>query len=358
MVGFYCGTPYHVMLAIHMSLHEFAGEDKCLVVLKNFSSTEKVHDVCIKEHLFKEVVIIDSHRFDRRREWTRRYRMFSFYPEFKALCKNYRFDRFIFFSADRMQDTFMIKLIMKKNPSCEFFIGEDGLGSYTKSDMYKPQGRENFWLDLLQRRKYLSCLKTSYFLNPELLTYVPDGKVLSIQKPNRDEQYFLSILNEIWNSKPIMDYGGILYLTQPFLENKQPILAEEQSYFIGYLQEKLGNRKLGVKLHPTSRNIGIPSGCNVIGSDVLFEAMVGNVRSKIFIGIYSGALFTPFLLWGDITPIILLCKLCSDQSRFGALETFLHRFSEKFEKQGGKIYIPKTINELGQVIDGSIKIGQ
>lgn len=352
MVGFLCTTPYHLLLSLFMASQNFKNDEKVLVIFKRFKNTDSLHRKIRESNVFKEIVILDSHDFDKWKNWNRRLRMFFFYKGFKTLCRDVKFDQFIFFAPDLLEVSFMIELISEKNPRCSFAFAEDGIGSYFNPGIYMPTDKMNKWLCILRRKKYLRKIKTMYLLKPNLLAYPSEYEIKQILPYPKNDAIFDSLITSLWGNYNLDDYS-FLFLQQPFSEDGNIKLGQEQDRILEFImrQDFFKSDNIGVKLHPRSKNYFFPKGCSIIPPDRMYEIGIKN-SNKItcLMGINSGALLTPFLLWGKVFPIIFLYRLCNIDSLNKYMDALLNLFKLDFEQNGGKLFIPSTYEELLNVL--------
>lgn len=357
MVGFLCSTPYHILLCLFMAYHEYRNNQKVLVVFNRFASAQKLCEVIKEFHLFKNVLLINTHDFDGWKDWNRRFRTVSFYQSFKRLCKESSFRKFIFFAPDLLEVSYMIKLISRNSPDCRFAFAEDGIGSYFNPLIYTPTSKINQWLRIFDRKKYLDKIDELYLLNPKLLTYESNYRIKPIQSVPLTDLYFNRIVDAIWG-KNLNNPVDIIFLQQPFMEDKNLKLAIKQDKFINLMENYSINKniKIGIKLHPRTKKNTIPYNFNKISSDVMYEIQIKNISDKTcFIGINSGALLTPFLLWKKNNPIVFLYKMCGDSMLITNMDNLLSRFKIEFVKAGGRLFIPESEYEFEEIMNGISK---
>ncbi len=246
-----------------------------------------------------------------------------------------------------------IKRIVKKNPDCEICLGEDGLGAYIEKDTFRPN-RNNYKARLLLKftgwEYYLNLIKFHYVLHPELVTYTSNLKLRNILPFSSNDSAFNTIIESVWGTYKISKCS-ILFLQQPLHGEFDELYKLQTSILNTFANSSLAN-KVTVKLHPREFNLNLPSQLAIIDQTVLYELSVKNTTDlKFIVSVFSSALFTSFLLWGNTTPIVLLYNIGEKAVVISKnMELFVKRFKRVYEKSGGKMYQPKTKEELLQIL--------
>lgn len=355
MIGFLCSTPYHILLAINMSLSDFKNEKKVLVIFRRFKDSDRICKLLCQFSIFEEVLLLETHNFDGLTHWNRRYRMFSFYRKFNKMYPKYSFKEFIFFSLDFLDVSFIAKKISKINPSCKFAFAEDGIGSYLSNDIYTPSDRAKFWLDKLNRKKFLDKIDTLYLKNPNLLTVKSDFKIKKMDDLAVNDVLFNDVITTIWPGAPLTQYD-ILFLQQPFSEDGRKLIGMQQDKALEVIWKSF-SEKLTIKLHPRTIEYNKLDRVKYLKSEGLFELEIHqNYKVKVLIGVNSTALLTPYLLWKETTPIIFLHKLCGVDSFNVNMDKFIERFKVEFEKSGGQLFAPESFESLIDILTSLLNV--
>lgn len=352
MIGFLCTTPYHLLISLSMALNEFHREDKILVVFGRFSDADILCERIRSLNIFVGVILLDSHDFDCLKNWNRRLRMFYFYKKFSNISKSVIFDQFIFFAPDLLEVSFMVKKIVKYSPNCKFSFAEDGIGSYLTPLIYEPTYKMQKWLKILHRDIFLKKITGLFLLHPELIAYQTSYHLQKILPLDLSNSNFDVAIKNIWKKNNLVE-TDLLFLQQPFHEDHKIELAQKQNELLDSIIRYCSSRhkKLGVKLHPRTRLFPYENQCNIIDANDMYELEIKDSKAvKCIIGINSGALLTPFLLWEKTIPIIFLYKLCGIKSLNSSMNHFLILFKENYEKKGGRFYVPSNYDELFAIL--------
>lgn len=347
-IGFCCATPYHLLLALRLATHEFKKDDKYLVIFEHFAGAKEVILKCKKLGVFKQVSSVDNLH---QSQWKRRYHIFKLYDGLNDICSQIKFDKFIFFLLDPLTVSLAIKKITRKNPCCEICLGEDGLGAYIEPEIYKyglSRGKTKFWMKVTHRFQYLNAFKYHYLIRPEMISTKDTLIPRKITPLDFSDFEFRNVVENIWGKQNLLK-GDILFLQQPFEEKVNRI----ENSIIQELYDCC-NRKsiLNIKLHPRTQPLGIfKNKQHLIDQNLMYE-LVSNELSKykLIIGINSSALFTPFMLWGNVTSIMLLYKICKPKMDNENFENFLLKFTKIYTEYGGKITVPNNMDEVKKQI--------
>lgn len=347
-IGFCCATPYHLLLTLQLATHEFKNDDKYLVIFEHFVGAKDIISKCKTLGIFKKVTSVDNLH---QSQWQRRYHIFKLYDGLNCICNQFKFDKFIFFLLDPLTVSFAIKKILNLNPNCKICLGEDGLGAYITPKIYKyglSRGKTGFWMQVTRRYQYLEAFKFHYLTRPEMIgtkdTLIPR----KITPLDFNDCNFMKIVKKIWGKQTLLK-GDILFLQQPFEGDVNNV----ENGIIKNIYDFCGDDKiLNIKLHPRTQPLGIfKDSERLIDRNLMYE-LVGNELSeyKLIIGINSSALFTPFMLWGTVTPIMLLHKICKPAMDYGNFKKFLSKFTKSFSDAGGRVIVPGNIEEVKKII--------
>lgn len=249
----------------------------------------------------------------------------------------------VFFHCKNTFSEIMINYFKKINPNCRICSFEEGVGTYTiHSDFYR-------YLDEI------------YVYSPSLFIKNIQCKIVQLPKFSRENLSFLIVLSKLFPHKKLNNLRNIIYLDQPFLENKK--LAFDLARNIDEVEifskvfEMVDSKNLLVKLHPRSfigkYDIDKP---NILENNlnIPFELIVNEIcdSNSVFITISSTASLTPKLLFNKNNPIIFLYKLvdCSmnDRLNFNLFDKFLRVVQKEYPML--PIHIPSSYEELKKIL--------
>lgn len=348
MTGFLCSTPYHLLLCLIMALNNYSSEDKAIIIMNRFKDAKRIADILRKTHIFKYVLIMETHDFDKLTNWNRRFRMFFFYPQIKEILGNVSFDNFVFFAPDLLEVSFIIKLIYKCNINCNFFFAEDGMGAYIDETIYKPNRRMRNWLILLRRLKYLKLIRGIYLIHPELCTAKYSYKKLKIENKAVNKDSFLNLVREIWGCESI-ESCNVLLLHQPFELDGKPEVQTQQDQCFREIIKSVDN--CSIKFHPRDKKRHDFKNCKIVNSLGMFEILLLNgFKPDALCGVNSTALLTPFMLWNQTPKLFFLYKICHSPLMSKKMDCFMSNFQKVYAAAGGKLYVPASYEELMRML--------
>lgn len=353
MIGIYCTTIYHLMVAISLAQNDFKNQEIILFISPHFIDKERVVNNLSsypEEDLFKEIVILNDYFGSKRYAIERKFRFIFFYPKAIELCQKYLFKKFIFFPGNLTIASLFAKYISKNNPCCEFAFGDDGLASYINHDEYtKLSNNQKHISKLLNYDQYLRLYKTLYVMEPSLVISNKRFILKQISHPNFGDSKFQKVIKEIFLTE-VIPACDILYLQQPFIFDSRKFMRfeniQDRSYKV--ICDACTDKKIYIKIHPrTPRSYVIPSHMIKVKSTGLFEAsLTSSINQTMLITLFSTAAFTPFMFWGYTPTIILLYHMANKSILSDNLNEFLRRFKVVYSQHGGKIYEPRDWNQL------------
>lgn len=344
MTGFLCSTPYHILICLSMALTDYANDDKTLIIMNRFKDAKRISALLKQSGVFKYVKFMDTHDFDRFKNWNRRLRMFMFYPELKAHFSEESFDNFIFFAPDLLEVSYVIKLVYNKNNYCNFFFAEDGIGAYVDESIYKPNRGVKRWLQILHRIDYLNLIKGIYLIHPELCTASYSYNKIKIENINTSDPVFVKLIHLIWGNEYVNNCQTLL-LHQPFVVDGKPEVGSWQDKCFELINQNFAG--CCVKLHPREKDSASLRKFRLFEAKGVFEVLLMNGFSpKCLVGVNSTALLTPFMLWNLKPTLIFLYKICHYDGISKRMDLFLENFKVIYSKNGGELYIPGSFDEL------------
>ena len=358
MIGYYCTTSYHLMIAILIALCKGNKAKQALFITPHFKNIHGDILFLKKSGLFKDIIYLDDHYGSRCYLLYRKYRNIFFYKNAKLYCLNNKFREFIFFPGSLFFACYFAKMIFSNSPECEFSFGEDGLASYINHAEYRLQKRQSkFFLKLFGVKKYLKFYSSLYVIEPDLV--INEGMFLlkKIQRKQKNTYEFKELIERVFghNELPPCD---VLFLQQPFMADSAKLkkLDEIQTKALAIVSKLIGSKKGYVKIHPRTISAGnIPKNLNVIAGNGLFEAsIVKKINHEIIVTVCSTAAISPFIIWGYTPTIYLLYKIDKNFSLSRNLKIFLEKFKVKYQESGGKIYEPESLDDFYSALKNNI----
>lgn len=345
MVGFSCSTPYHLLLSLHMAVHEFAEDDKVLILFDHLQNSSAVVPKLRRLGIFKSIVYIDDGC-----KWKRWMYYVSIPGRLRAILQAYEFKEFIFFHPDPKVNLQMIACLEKRNRGCMICLGEDGLGTYLRKDAFQldPTVWKRKWaLKLFGRDRFFKFYKRMYLVNPALLAYRTRLEIVKIHPLDLGNDALRRMLHAIWGEIPQQPYD-IVFFQQPFREDKLFQLEEIQKQAIDILCAGSKGKKVSVKLHPrAAASRLLPADGKILPlPEIPFEiTFSSSMNQKTMVTVFSSAVLTPFLLAGLTPNLVILSELIPQKDKNPKLDAFYHKFKAMYERKGGRMFFPKSFEE-------------
>lgn len=357
MIGIYCTTIYHLLVAISLAQNDFKDRQVVLFVSPHFdNSRDFIYNLSnnMEEKIFQEIVILDDCFGTTRYGIERKIRFFFFYRAAIDRCQKYTYKKFIFFPGNLITASLFAKYISKFSPDCEFAFGDDGLASYVNHDEYtKLSNSQNKILSLLSCHKYLQMYKILYVMEPGLVVNNKKFVVKHINHPDFKNREFMELIRKIFSAE-LLPPCDILYLQQPFIYDSKDLAHFEdiQTVSIDKVCNICRNKKIYIKIHPrTPKNYSTPKNMPKVKSNNLFEASLSpDINRTVLITLFSTAAFTPFLFWGYTPKIILLYRIANKSIVSNNLNEFIKQFRAIYTRYGGEIYEPENWNQLANYL--------
>lgn len=354
IVGYYCDTIYHLLVALSMATAEFRGNERILFIGPAFKNSQFIIQSLKKASVFSHIYVLNTHMYDPWRKWNHRFRYVYFYKSVKVASRRYMFQHFVLLTCNPQMIASFEKIIHKHNPDCKIALGEDGLGTYVHQSSYGISSFKARWMfSLCGLYKHLFAVKDMYVYNPDLVQNERGYHLLRLQKPSLNNRDFVEAVQQVFSIEKLPS-ADFLILHQPFntaVQEEKGFDAVQQR-MLSLLVQLRSHDKLAMKLHPRTRDENeFPKEIHCFKSTTPFEvALDPSIEKTTLVTLFSTAVFTPFLIWGYTPPLILLYKLADKSHLTDNLEKFVQQFRVLYEKAGGRIEVPQTWDELRDVL--------
>ena len=356
-VAYFCATPLHVINAVNMLLTCDSASQADIYVYNHFSDSQRLTEALGNTGIFEKCVYLDENVNSIRAKIRRLFHCFYPCAQIRDIKKNgFKYDKAVFFSLDQINMSYLIK----KGRDCEFYYGEDGLGSYINPDIYVPKGERALILKLTGRMKYLERVKGLYVHNPELLIANRSYKAKKIEKTDFSGGEMKRILEILWpiEQGKINPERNVIYFEEPVREIFKTDAAEAEKALTEFVKESFGQEKFYIKKHPrmikTSREQGF-----ALDLDAPFERIMGHweLDKTVLISVVCTAALQPTLLCGKNPVMIFLYKmfLNQDDVLYAVWEKFFEKLQELYGEQM-RIYLPSSFEELKEAVNSAAQI--
>lgn len=337
-IGFVCCTPYHVILAVYLSLGKmYTKEEKDIYICNHFIGAKSVYDVLKTMNLFKGVYYIEDKENNYGKNKIKKYiRMFR--RDIKAYdipLKAYRIIHiysYTYFSI-------IFSQLQKEQFGTTVVMVEDGLMTYM---LNKNSHNLIFWrlmnrMPFLKKRYFTAETINEIFLfRPELNVGNYACAIKRIPKMDKCEE-LLSYLNKIFQYTSItQEISDYIIFTQPLPKRIQNKLEAVSLYIVNSL-----GKSIMYKVHPREKveNYKVKVHGTVLETHAPWELIYMNEREKFkhctLISVHSTAVFSPMIMFRDDIHILLLNQLLGESNE--QLELFVANFSRQSQLKHFKV---------------------
>ena len=353
MIAFIAWTPLHIMNIINTKTNYFSEEKSDLYIYGEFSNARQLCESIKEQNLFTNVFFIEPEKIGNK------------YTKIMNLIINK--NNFINYTCQYEQlfiqgENYFSKIIFgqskKKNTQLILNYIEDGLGAYVGSRILDITNKKNRVINFFNPYSiFKSKLSNCYVYEPNLVEVKENARYHPLKKLTDDNQA-TSIIGKVFQLQSHKDVfpGKVLYLDQP-LESDQFKINEKMIF--DEICKLVPKKDLWIKLHPRSSKNKYKD-FQVIETVLPWELYFLNYdfSKTTIISPVSTAAFSPKLMMGTHSPVVLLPKVIQNQQP-SVLEdvrtvTMLNNiifFSGKFSQLDiSESYLPESIDELKELI--------
>ena len=339
-----CCTPYQILNLINLSMNQFQDYEVDVVIVDHFEGYDKLYYKFIEKKIFNKVYLC-KHKYIKDnglKEHKNLY--FNLIENYIENFKIYKYDKFILGNNLIISNILFAKL-KRINKNLEVVLIEDGLLTYTSEfeelKTYVKFIRRMMGQPIIEK-KYINSI---YVYDKELICYKVNSntQVINLEKIS---DRVANVIKDVFIDDSIDNniYQNIIYLDQPFTSDNLNISEKE---VLGNITKYLGD-EITVKLHPRqnkkiydSFNVNILEKSKCIWEIELLS--INNLEEKTIVTVNSSAAFTPILLYGVETNIILLNDIFNKDNKNNLVYKFINKFIEKYK---ANIFLPMSYEEL------------
>lgn len=351
MIGYLCATPLHIITAITMQSGMFSDKHSTLIVMNHFDVDDKFIERIKETKVFDEVLLFDSNNKTKVNKIKRLVN--SVFPAklIKNIANNTNYSHFVSFALDFINLSYIVKRYKKRNISCKFAFGDDGIGTYMNDGLYKPKKLAQNILKAVGRASYLKDVQSVYVYKPQ---YMVDNLQYEICKIKQNEETCKKrkdAVCKIWPLNETIEIDNvILSFEQPNILDVEGKDRELERAILRKTAKRL-NAPVVIKMHPRSLLEKEWSEFSVITTKMPFEAIMLQKQCvpKLMMTVNSTALFSAYL-FDDLSatecPSILLYRLMKYQREGSnkSMDKLCKALSAN--EESSKIYNPSSIEEL------------
>ena len=350
-VGYFCATPLHVLHAISLRLTVDSAGTAQLFVYNHFADAKRLVTALRQLGPFERVELIDSCT---KTLWDKLQRLWHsvipIAPVRRLLRGAFPFDKAVFFVLDALTMT----QLMKRGKSCDFYYGEDGIGSYINQRLYQYSAESRLLLRLTGREKYLRRIRGIYLHQPSLRVAHRDIPAALMPSVSLSAPPMAQILQQLWPLQEDAidtDRRGI-YLREPLQELFEGAFDDLEQRIMACIHTVFTSDKVYIKPHPRMP-APLGAGRDWLTCDVPFERLMGlfDPDRSVLVSVVSTAALQPVLL-GDRPPVMVFLYRLLLQPE-DPLRRLWDTFFEKlraYGKVGERVLIPDTLQQLNKTL--------
>lgn len=350
-VGYFCATPLHILHAVTMRLTTDKDTYGDIYVYNHFSDAPRMVEALKGLGLFHQVVLYDNctqHIGDKaRRLWH------SLVPDKtiqSLLMDPFPYNKVVFFALDALTMT----QLMEKGQACDFYYGEDGIGSYINPVLYRFSGISRLLLSLTGRKKYLSAVKGIYLHDPDLRVVNRHLPAVKMERAPFTDPDMERVLETLWAvDETVLDTTRpVMYFQEPLREVFDADAPHIEAQALSLAEEAFGPDKLYVKCHPRMVS-KLPADHRILPCNAPYERIMGlwNQSTVTLVSVISTAALQPLLLCGKRPVMIFLYRLLLNETQ--PLRQLWDEFFEKLcacHRLEGRLFIPNCAAELEKAL--------
>lgn len=326
---FICDTPFQVLNALNFFWHsvkkgdaekEGIGETD-LVIVDQFSSAKDIGRRIEESGLFSHVYMVkqDTSYHVKNRQW-RRVRVAVNYLFPRGMVRHHMGMRKIpencyqrIYSSVLQHFT---SAMLKLNPGADFYLLDDGTGSYSGSIISQGSALMRVFAKLSGTGAQTAHPKALYVNNVDMCRSETCDTILPLPKHDAE---FIAFVNGIYDVNPDQIYKEkkFIWFTQPS-EGSEIIYGTKED--ISDLLRASGQDNILVRLHPRDKETEIYHDLCVDEGKAMWELIIPqcDIEDKVLVALYSTAQFTPKLLYDKEPRLIFLHHLVRGASEEGA----------------------------------------
>lgn len=356
-VGYFCATPLHILHAVTMHLSNDKQTEGDIYIYNHFADAPRMVDALKELGLFQRVVLYDnSTRYvgDKfRRLWH------SFVPDKvirPLLTGDFPYQKAVFFALDALTMT----QLMKKGRDCEFYFGEDGIGSYINPSLYRFSEISRFLLWLTGRRKYLATVKGIYLHDPALRVTNLHLPAEPMERVSFTDPAMEQVLRALWAvDESLLDTTRpVMYFQEPLREVFGTDAPHVEELALTLAEGAFGQGRLYVKAHPRMVKT-VSKDAKLLPINAPYERLMGlwEQTTATLVSVISTASLQPLLLCGQRPVMIFLYRLLLNESHpmRQTWDAFFEKLHARYGLEG-RLFIPDSADQLKEAMACAAKV--
>lgn len=362
---FICDTPLQVFNAINIYIHERDSIGRAdIIIVNQFKNAEIICRNLENINLFDKVILAQQNITDIENNSVLIHdihRIIDMINPEIVVSRQLGIDRETTNEAvcySKLYSSVLTKLvtsILQMNKGIEFYLYDDGIGSYI-GDITKKATKKNQILSRVLRKGVATAKPLALYVNNvKFCNSTASSNILPIAKI---DEKFLSVAREVfeWDQTTSLE-TPIIILTEPNETGRKHRIVSD----ILPVVQKYKERCI-VRLHPRDSYKERYNGFNFDSQNIMWEmrvAMSIDFSNYILIGPNSTAQITPKLFF-DKEPYLIFTHYFAEYLTHEDIKKYnksIESIKEMYRKRD-KIYCPKTVSEFDDAISTVLtKIG-
>ena len=348
-VGYFCATPLHILHAVSMRLTTDRDAEGDIYVYNHFADAPRMVESLKGMGLFRKATLYCNNTLSLKEKMRRLWH--AFVPDMAMrplLTEPFLYKKVIFFALDALTMT----QLMAKGQNCDFYYGEDGVGSYINPALYRFSGVSRLLLRLTGRNRYIAAVKGIYLHAPDLRVVNTHLTGVTMEKVPYDDPAMERALQMLWPvDETVVDTRRpVMYFREPLREvfGTDAPHIEEQAL---QLAEDAFGGGVYVKRHP--RMTDGTADERILPCNAPYERLMGlwEQPRTVLVSAISTAALQPLILCGQRPVMIFLYRMLLEENH--PLRRLWDEFFEKLTAcyaLSGRLFIPDDVGELKEAM--------
>ena len=196
----------------------------------------------------------------------------------------------------------------------------------------------------------IDSIESVYLYHPELLTYKLGYPIKTIPTISKKEKEFIDIVNTVFGAEKSVYKEKFIIFEESFWADGYEVKDVE---LFNKIADIIVPNHVLIKLHPRNNmNRFINTKCNVAENSALpweIIQMNNDFSQKVFVTVSSGSVLASLLYFDEKIPTVFLYKVIEGKFPIKPhYEEYLYSILKN--TPGNKVYIPKNLDELNNVL--------
>lgn len=310
--GFVAWTPLHIINMLNVQKNFIKNDDEIVFfILDNFTNSSKLISDLKMYFPHIEVVIIHPKNYGSRIEKISRL-YFNKNPFYNDTLDEIYIPGDIYFGRILFANQY------SKNKNLKLNYIEDGLGAYVGVDVVHRRNLNDKVQELINKKSiYHAEWENAFVYEPTLLPKKLANYTKKIPKLDKNNKVYKNIYKLFESTYDEMGTNikkqSILFFDQPFNDGQTKI---DETKVFNDLKTVADELKLDIqiKLHPRSNEWKYGKDVDYLETNMPWEVylLFNDIEDFILVGINTTAAFSPFLLFNEKIPVILLSEYVSN----------------------------------------------